>query len=424
MAICRHAVNRTKRRFNQRCPSLVRWCRTINNSQQSEKKSIHVPRSSGRRFLFLTACSQSKLSAIYRRLRLGSEMAARRPKKLEARKKKDVEKRKIKKKKIIFLLIRAREDIVSAAVEHPTLSLYKNKGSIIYQKKRNEMYWRAAGAFVSGWYGSAHRSSIFRVSWCLSAASICVTGEILSLPPPLQGSAPPFCFMRSFVCWWISPSSVSFPPRTNASLNIKTFWGQSFSSFFFFGRFRFTRRPSRWRRTSQPFPRRNHRNLNDAERGRCAVFSCLAFFESAANPWLLPIQRSPGQNGSIFCISVIVIYSTSPVLANDPQFLHFFFIFLHIDLCDSSHGTFSVVLHLGCRCGKSCQWQWDLVMRQKKRRNSVSRLFATPPSRPYPSSSIPLISSRVGDQQTCIHKKKRKEKKRTSWWAVSLSGNR
>ena len=224
-------------------------------------------------------------------------------------------------------MIRAREDIVSAAVEHPTLSLYKNKGSIIYQKKRNEMYWRAAGAFVSGWYASAHRSSIFRVSWCLSAASICVTGEILSLPPPLQGSAPPFCFMRSFVCWWISPSSVSFPPRTNASLNIKTFWGQSFSSFFFFGRFRFTRRPSRWRRTSQPFPRRNHRNLNDAERGRCAVFSCLAFFESAANPWLLPIQRSPGQNGSIFCISVIVIYSTSPVLANDPQFLHFFFHF-------------------------------------------------------------------------------------------------
>ena len=69
-------------------------------------------------------------------------MAARRPKKLEARKKKE--------KKIIFLLIRAREDIVSAAVEHPTLSLYKNKGSIIYQKKRNEMYWRAAGAFVSG----------------------------------------------------------------------------------------------------------------------------------------------------------------------------------------------------------------------------------------------------------------------------------
>ena len=60
---------------------------------------------------------------------------------------------------------------------------------------------------------------------------------------------------------------------------------------------------------------------------RCAVFSCLAFFESAANPWLLPIQRSPGQNGSIFCISVIVIYSTSPVLANDPQFLHFFFYF-------------------------------------------------------------------------------------------------
>ena len=50
--------------------------------------------------------------------------------------------------------------------------------------------------------------------------------------------------------------------------------------------------------------------------------------------------------------------------------------------------------------------------RRKKRRNSVSRLFATPPSRPYPSSSIPLISSRVGDQQTCIHKKKRKEKKR------------
>ena len=70
-------------------------------------------------------------------------------KETRSKKKKDVEKRKIK-KKIIFLLIRAREDIVSAAVEHPTLSLYKNKGSIIYQKKRNEMYWRAAGAFVSG----------------------------------------------------------------------------------------------------------------------------------------------------------------------------------------------------------------------------------------------------------------------------------
>ena len=68
-------------------------------------------------------------------------------KETRSKKKKDVEKRKIKK---IFLLIRAREDIVSAAVEHPTLSLYKNKGSIIYQKKRNEMYWRAAGAFVSG----------------------------------------------------------------------------------------------------------------------------------------------------------------------------------------------------------------------------------------------------------------------------------
>ena len=292
MAICRHAVNRTKRRFNQRCPSLVRWCRTINNSQQSEKKSIHVPRSSGRRFLFLTACSQSKLSAIYRRLRLGSEMAARRPKKLEARKKKGCWKKKDK-KKIIFLLIRAREDIVSAAVEHPTLSLYKNKGSIIYQKKRNEMYWRAAGAFVSGWYASAHRSSIFRVSWCLSAASICVTGEILSLPPPLQGSAPPFCFMRSFVCWWISPSSVSFPPRTNASLNIKTFWGQSFSSFFFFGRFRFTRRPSRWRRTSQPFPRRNHRNLNDAERGKMRRFLVSCILRICGQPLAAAYSKEP-----------------------------------------------------------------------------------------------------------------------------------
>ena len=49
-------------------------------------------------FLFLTACSQSKLSAIYRRLRLGSEMAARRPKKLEARKKKGCWKKKDKKK--------------------------------------------------------------------------------------------------------------------------------------------------------------------------------------------------------------------------------------------------------------------------------------------------------------------------------------
>ena len=197
------------------------------------------------------------------------------------------------KKKIIFLLIRAREDIVSAAVEHPTLSLYKNKGSIIYQKKRNEMYWRAAGAFVSGWYASAHRSSIFRVSWCLSAASICVTSEILSLPPPLQGSAPPFCFMRSFVCWWISPSSVSFPPRTNASLNIKTFWGQSFSSFFFFGRFRFTRRPSRWRRTSQPFPRRNHRNLNDAERGKMRRFLVSCILRICGQPLAVAYSKEP-----------------------------------------------------------------------------------------------------------------------------------